>query len=105
MILNIYIFFADRNFDYALGQFSPDGPGFPSIISAGNNNFCIHYYGYTGQAKDGDMILNDVGAQYDGLITDVSRGWPPTITCFQLFVQACACQMLMQQFVNTMQSV
>ena len=22
------------------------------------------------------MILNDVGAQYDGLITDVSRGWP-----------------------------
>ena len=76
MILNIYIFFADRNFDYALGQFSPDGPGFPSIISAGNNNFCIHYYGYTGQAKDGDMILNDVGAQYDGLITDVSRGWP-----------------------------
>ena len=76
MILNNYIFFADRNFDYALGQFSPDGPGFPSIISAGNNNFCIHYYGYTGQAKDGDMILNDVGAQYDGLITDVSRGWP-----------------------------
>ena len=64
------------DFDHALGQFSPDGPGFPSIISAGNNNFCIHYYGYTGQAKDGDMILNDVGAQYDGLITDVSRGWP-----------------------------
>ena len=22
------------------------------------------------------MILNDVGAQYDGMITDVSRGWP-----------------------------
>jgi len=121
MILNIYIFFADRNFDYALGQFSPDGPGFPSIISAGNNNFCIHYYGYTGQAKDGDMILNDVGAQYDGLMFLVdghatvifqnvsahcmSVHLPPTITCFQLFVQACACQMLMQQFVNTMQSV
>lgn len=65
MILNIYIFFADRNFDYALGQFSPDGPGFPSIISAGNNNFCIHYYGYTGQAKDGDMILNDVSIYHE----------------------------------------
>lgn len=64
------------DFDHALGQFSPDGPGFPSIISAGKNNFCIHYYSYTGQAKDGDMILNDVGAQYDGMITDVSRGWP-----------------------------
>ena len=22
------------------------------------------------------MILNDVGVQYDGMITDVSRGWP-----------------------------
>lgn len=63
-------------FDHALGQYSPDGPGFPSIISAGENNFCIHYYSYTGQAKDGDMILNDVGAQWDGHITDVSRGWP-----------------------------
>jgi len=63
-------------FDYALSQHSPDGPGFPSIISAGSNNFCIHYYSYTGRAEDGDMILNDVGAQWDGHITDVSRGWP-----------------------------
>lgn len=63
-------------FDHALGQFGPQGPGFPSIISAGKNNFCIHYYGYQGQAQDGDMVLNDVGAQYDNLITDVSRGWP-----------------------------
>lgn len=63
-------------FDRALGQFGPKGPGFPPIISAGKNNFCIHYYAYQGQALDGDMILNDVGAQYDNLITDVSRGWP-----------------------------
>lgn len=63
-------------FDHVLGQYGPDGPGFPSIISAGANNFCIHYYAYSGQAQDGDMILNDVGAQWDGHITDVSRGWP-----------------------------
>lgn len=63
-------------FDRALGQYGPEGPGFPSIISAGKNNFCIHYYSYTGQAQDGDMILNDVGAQWDNHITDVSRGWP-----------------------------
>ena len=63
-------------FDYALGQYGPQGPGFPSIISAGRNNFCIHYNSYTGQALDGDMVLNDVGAWYDNLMTDVSRGWP-----------------------------
>ena len=63
-------------FDRALGQYGPQGPGFPSIISAGRNNFCIHYYSYTGQAQDGDMVLNDVGAQWDSHTTDVSRGWP-----------------------------
>ena len=63
-------------FDYTLGQYGPHGPGFPSIISAGKNNFCIHYYAYRGQAQDGDMVLNDVGAWHDGLMTDVSRGWP-----------------------------
>jgi len=63
-------------FDRALGQFGPEGPGFPSIISAGENNFCIHYYSYSGRANDGDMVLNDVGAQHDNMITDVSRGWP-----------------------------
>ena len=63
-------------FDYVLGQYGPQGPAFPSIISAGKNNFCIHYYAYTGQAADGDMVLNDVGAWHDYLMTDVSRGWP-----------------------------
>ena len=63
-------------FDYTLGQYDPQGPAFPSIISAGKNNFCIHYYSYRGQAQDGDMILNDVGAWHDNLMNDVSRGWP-----------------------------
>ena len=63
-------------FDRALGQYGPQGPGFPPIISAGNNNFCIHYYSYNGQALDGDMILNDVGAKWNHMINDVSRGFP-----------------------------
>ncbi len=64
------------HFDYALTKNNVLEPGFTSIISAGENNFCIHYFGYQGQAKDGDMILNDVGAMYDGLCCDVSRGFP-----------------------------
>lgn len=62
--------------DYALMQHGVLSPMFPPIISAGKNNFCIHYYDYTGQAQDGDMILNDVGAVWDFCGTDVSRGWP-----------------------------
>jgi Xaa-Pro aminopeptidase len=63
-------------FDYALMQRGVLAPAFPSIICAGPNNFCIHYYSYTGQAHDGDMILNDVGACWDNEPNDVSRGWP-----------------------------
>ena len=64
-------------FDYALAKnWGMLEPGFPPIISCGNNNFCIHYYGSEGLAKDGDMILNDVGARYDYMGTDVSRGFP-----------------------------
>ena len=63
-------------FDAALTRNGVLAPGFPPIISAGNNNFCIHYYEYTGQARDGDMVLNDVGARWDYLGNDVSRGWP-----------------------------
>lgn len=63
-------------FDRELTKAGVLEPGFPSIIASGENNFCIHYYDYTGQAKDGDMILNDVGARWDGVMNDVSRGWP-----------------------------
>lgn len=63
-------------FDYTLAQHGVLAPAFPSIISSGANNFFIHYYGYRGQACDGDMVLNDVGACYDNECNDVSRGWP-----------------------------
>lgn len=63
-------------YDAALLKNGCQEPGFPSIISAGDNNFCIHYYSYTGTAKDGDMILCDVGACYDYIGCDISRGFP-----------------------------
>lgn len=51
-------------------------PSFPPIISAGRNNFCIHYYSYAGKAEDGDLVLCDVGAFSDDHGTDVSRPFP-----------------------------
>ena len=63
-------------FDRELTRRGILAPAFTSIIAAGQNNFCIHYYSYTGQAQDGDLVLNDVGAAWDGMCTDVSRSWP-----------------------------
>ena len=63
-------------FDYALAQRGVLTPAFPSIVCAGKNNFCIHYYDYTGEVRDGDMVLCDVGAWWDNECNDVSRTWP-----------------------------
>lgn len=63
-------------FDRELTKRGVLSSAFPSIISAGSNNFCIHYDSYTGIAQDGDMVLNDVGAKWDFMVNDVSRGWP-----------------------------
>lgn len=72
----LYEYQYKAEFDRALNYYEPYPYGFPPIISAGESNFIIHNYSYTGQAKDGDMILNDVGVNWDHLITDVSRSWP-----------------------------
>ena len=79
-------------FDSALTSSGVLAPAFPPIISAGENNFYIHYHSYTGTAKDGDMILNDVGACWDGLCNDVSRGWPAngTFSPRQSLLYTCA---------------
>ena len=64
-------------FDHALSQYGPQMSGFPPIISAGPHApETLDGKDYTGKAQDGEMVLNDVGAQFDGHITDVSRGWP-----------------------------
>jgi Xaa-Pro aminopeptidase len=63
-------------FDRELTKRGVLSTAFQSIISAGSNNFCIHYDAYTGIASDGDMVLNDVGAKWDFMVNDVSRGWP-----------------------------
>ena len=72
----LYEYQYKAEFDRALNYYEPYPYGFPPIISAGQSNFIIHNYLYTGQARDGDMILNDVGVNWDHLITDVSRSWP-----------------------------
>ena len=72
----MYEYELKAEWDYALTKQGALASGFPPIISAGENNFCIHYYAYQGRCLDGDLVLNDVGAAFGHLCTDVSRGWP-----------------------------
>lgn len=49
---------------------------FPSIISAGERNFYLHYSTLQGRVAEGELILTDVGATYDEYCTDVARVFP-----------------------------
>ncbi|OGO36218.1 MAG: hypothetical protein A2W35_10125 [Chloroflexi bacterium RBG_16_57_11] len=49
---------------------------FPSIVSAGERNFYLHYSTLQGSVADGDLILTDVGATYDEYCTDIARVFP-----------------------------
>ncbi len=51
-------------------------PAFASIVSAGRNNFYIHYEEPMRIIGDGDMILTDVGARKDQYVSDISRPFP-----------------------------
>lgn len=50
--------------------------GFPSIVGAGKNSTYLHYEGNHAQLKVGDLILMDVGAEWDYYSADISRTVP-----------------------------
>lgn len=51
-------------------------PAFANIVSAGRNNFYIHYEEPMGILQDGDLILTDVGARKNQYVSDISRAFP-----------------------------
>lgn len=51
-------------------------PAFANIVSAGRNNFYIHYEEPTGVLYDGDLVLTDVGARKNQYVSDISRAFP-----------------------------
>jgi Xaa-Pro aminopeptidase len=66
----------EAEFNAELAAHGQRRTAFPSIISAGERNFYLHYSILQGRVADGDLILTDVGAAYDERGTDISRVFP-----------------------------
>ncbi|MFX3617878.1 MAG: aminopeptidase P family protein [Sporolactobacillus sp.] len=49
---------------------------FPTILASGFNGTVLHYSANTGLAKDGDLVLLDLGAQYKFYNGDISYTFP-----------------------------
>ncbi|BDU17966.1 aminopeptidase P N-terminal domain-containing protein [Lysobacter auxotrophicus] len=51
-------------------------PAYSSIVGAGANACVLHYRANAAQAKDGDLVLIDAGAEYRGYAADITRTFP-----------------------------
>jgi Xaa-Pro aminopeptidase len=49
---------------------------YPSIVGSGPNSCILHYDQSSRQLKDGDVLLNDSGAEYGLYAADVTRTYP-----------------------------
>lgn len=53
-------------------------PAYNSIVGAGQNACVLHYRANNGQAKEGELVLIDAGAEYRGYAADITRTFPVT---------------------------
>jgi len=63
-------------FMYVIHKHGAVESAFKPIISCGKNNFYLHYDTPTGELKDGELCLVDVGAKVDFCNVDISRVFP-----------------------------
>ena len=62
--------------EYTFRRRNADYWGYPSIVGCGPNATTLHYVESQGRVKPGDLLLMDVGAEYDHLTADVTRTFP-----------------------------
>ncbi len=51
-------------------------PAYPPIVGGGANSCILHYVQNSDVLNDGDVLLIDAGAEYDGYASDVTRTFP-----------------------------
>ncbi len=62
--------------EYTFRRRNADYWGYPSIVGCGPNATTLHYVESQGEVKQGDLLLMDVGAEYDHYTADVTRTFP-----------------------------
>jgi len=53
-----------------------NGPGYTTIVGAGENATILHYIENRCAIADGDLVLVDAGCEWDHYTADITRTWP-----------------------------
>lgn len=62
--------------DYTFRRRGGVGPGYTSIVGAGDNATILHYVENSAPLRDGDLLLIDAGCEYEYYTADVTRTFP-----------------------------
>jgi Xaa-Pro aminopeptidase len=57
-------------------RYGAERPGFGSIVGSGPNSTTLHYRSADRYMQDGEMLVMDIGASYNGYAADVTRTVP-----------------------------
>lgn len=71
-----YEYQLESYFDQAIKYHGATGYAFPTIAASGKNACCLHYMENESIAKNGDLILFDLGCSYHMYCSDISRTFP-----------------------------
>jgi Xaa-Pro aminopeptidase len=62
--------------NYTFRKHGGSGPGYATIVGAGENATILHYIENRCAIADGDLVLVDAGCEYDHYTSDITRTWP-----------------------------
>lgn len=62
--------------EYVFKKYGAAYEGYPSIVGAGNNACVLHYIENSDLPSSKDLLLMDLGAEYEGYTADVTRTLP-----------------------------
>ena len=71
-----YEYQLESYFDQAIKYNGATGYAFPTIAASGKNATCLHYSDNDSIAKNGDLILFDLGCSLNMYCSDISRTFP-----------------------------
>ena len=66
----------DAEVVYTFKLRNADNWGYPDIVGCGANATTLHYVESQGPVKQGELLLMDVGAEYDHYTADITRTFP-----------------------------
>ena len=66
----------DALIEYVFRRSGAAAPAYNSIVGSGANATILHYIDNDAELRDGDLLLIDAGAEYEGFASDITRTFP-----------------------------